>query len=899
MGVNFKPEQNNYNGIGAFRFWCQKVIPLVYEDTMSYYELLSRVVEYLNKTIEHVDLMGEDMQKLYEAYGKLQEYINNYFDNLSVQHEVNVKLDIMAHDGSLSRLIQPLFDEYKRQIDETIEAQNDYLEESVEEHQRYLDESFGAQNKSMAYMKQVCDEQRGEIDALKGRVNSFTHLGAGSTTGDAELIDARVGADGVTYANVGEAMRTQIGAVASEIDKLPTYYGMIRTENIFNYLNATRYQELKTDGSIVERKDEQYWNTGFIDVAGCSTISTTHICNKVCFYDENKAFISIATDWVKFYNVPNNAKYMVIQFATNKCNYYDACYLTILTNMTTSKDIPYVPYYKADDTDLKELKGDFDDMKGEFQVVNANFADVVADFNDLNAKFDNVPSYYGMERTENIFNYLKCNFYEQLNVDGSTVERLDGQYWNTGFIDITDCTYISTTHVCNRLCYYDENKVFMSTDTKWLKYYKTVPNAKYVVIQFSKKKCDYDSVPFVSVIPNMPDSSDIAYVPYYKSNVSDLKKVNEGLEEVNEELVRLDEMMKNETSGKLADYIVQEIKTVSTAHAKKNGTFKFAFETDIHDRKFDAIHKYSILNEFAKTGFLDAVVCGGDCQGASSKDVLFDSFQKYNSVVTNGINIPYFLCKGNHEAYGGEYSEADMSNVLNAQEWFSIGCKSQGVPVVFDKDNVLGGYYYYDFDVHKIRMIVLNTSENYNLDKYFDPCNVIIRQTQIDWLCNKALNFMDKSDRNEWSVIIVSHAAINKNESGGLGGQVVIEGILNAFMNGSTYVGSQHAETSVHHVTANCDFTEQGKMDFICNICGHMHYDRVTYFSDLRRPCISVGSATIDNSPVSSDTPDATRPIRTAGDITAELLDLVSIDPKERKIYLTRFGAGEDREVSY
>lgn len=44
----------------------------------------------------------------------------------------------------------------------------------------------------------------------RARIDSFTKLNEGSTTGDAELIDARVGADGVVYANLGESIRNQI-----------------------------------------------------------------------------------------------------------------------------------------------------------------------------------------------------------------------------------------------------------------------------------------------------------------------------------------------------------------------------------------------------------------------------------------------------------------------------------------------------------------------------------------------------------------------------------------------------------------------------------------------------------------------------------------------------------------
>ena len=47
------------------------------------------------------------------------------------------------------------------------------------------------------------------VHNLNERINSFTKLEEGSTTGDAELIDARVGANGVTYDNLGNAIREQ------------------------------------------------------------------------------------------------------------------------------------------------------------------------------------------------------------------------------------------------------------------------------------------------------------------------------------------------------------------------------------------------------------------------------------------------------------------------------------------------------------------------------------------------------------------------------------------------------------------------------------------------------------------------------------------------------------------
>lgn len=38
-----------------FTFWCQKVLPLVYDNSLSYYEVLCKVIEYLNNVIKQVD----------------------------------------------------------------------------------------------------------------------------------------------------------------------------------------------------------------------------------------------------------------------------------------------------------------------------------------------------------------------------------------------------------------------------------------------------------------------------------------------------------------------------------------------------------------------------------------------------------------------------------------------------------------------------------------------------------------------------------------------------------------------------------------------------------------------------------------------------------------------------
>lgn len=61
--------------LGKFRFWCQKVLPLVYDDSISYYEVLGKMVVYLNQVIDNVNTDSENIETLHQAFIELQEYV--------------------------------------------------------------------------------------------------------------------------------------------------------------------------------------------------------------------------------------------------------------------------------------------------------------------------------------------------------------------------------------------------------------------------------------------------------------------------------------------------------------------------------------------------------------------------------------------------------------------------------------------------------------------------------------------------------------------------------------------------------------------------------------------------------------------------------------------------------
>ena len=82
------------NEMPKFRFWCQKVLPLVYDDSLSYYEVLCKVVDYINKLIDQDVIFGEELASLQSDLAEVQDWIDN-FDTTTVPEIINDYLDSM------------------------------------------------------------------------------------------------------------------------------------------------------------------------------------------------------------------------------------------------------------------------------------------------------------------------------------------------------------------------------------------------------------------------------------------------------------------------------------------------------------------------------------------------------------------------------------------------------------------------------------------------------------------------------------------------------------------------------------------------------------------------------------------------------------------------------------
>ena len=204
-----------------------------------------------------------------------------------------------------------------------------------------------------------------------------------------------------------------------------------------------------------------------------------------------------------------------------------------------------------------------------------------------------------------------------------------------------------------------------------------------------------------------------------------------------------------------------------------------------------------------------------------------------------------------------------------------------------------GLYYLYNDTEQKVRYIFLDTNDiPYSIDEngklnYTKQHLFALAQNQLDWLVNEALCF----EEDGWDIIIVSHNFYKFAESGRSNQESerlkVLGDVIDAYQNGEDFAGNYFEnEFSVH---CKAEFSRVKRGHIIACFAGHNHADFAEYTNG--------GIPVIYTSNLMMYQPCT--PARNDGDKSELLFDVVTIDRKEKEIYMTRVGAGEDRVIQY
>lgn len=198
---------------------------------------------------------------------------------------------------------------------------------------------------------------------------------------------------------------------------------------------------------------------------------------------------------------------------------------------------------------------------------------------------------------------------------------------------------------------------------------------------------------------------------------------------------------------------------------------------------------------------------------------------------------------------------------------------------------------YVDDTASKTRYIILNTQKNdYELQadgtqKYPKMWLFHFTQTQFDFLINEALV---KGLTDEWTVQVFGHCSLFQE----IGDREVMQGVLKAYKDKTTYTGSYAgvSDNGYYAVSVNVDFTN-AKGEFVGYIHGHNHTDNLH---------TSYGFNIIGTRCDAKEENDATlKAERVIGTITEQSFDVFTVNKAERKIYVTKIGAGSDRVIDY
>ena len=188
--ANFDPILKKYDGIPYLRFWCQKVLPAVYDQSLSYYEALCKLAAFLNKMLEELEKMQDNIDALHKAYKDLQDWVNaeiarfeahmeQHFDNLT--HELWNRFE--EYKNNTNTNLQQWFNDYatnttnnlNKKFNDFVTNANTRIDQMFNTYTTSTNNAFNTWKTDFTTQyNQWKDEVNGQISDINSNISSLT-----------------------------------------------------------------------------------------------------------------------------------------------------------------------------------------------------------------------------------------------------------------------------------------------------------------------------------------------------------------------------------------------------------------------------------------------------------------------------------------------------------------------------------------------------------------------------------------------------------------------------------------------------------------------------------------------------------------------------------------------------
>ena len=299
---------NAVNTLKPFRFWCQHVLPLVYDDSLSYYELLNKVVNYLNEMAEKVALIDPFVGEIVHEMEELKEYVDNWIESAHLDEEIDAYIDAkfasQEFTNQLTQIVTAEVAEQTASLSSTVASHTSDLNKIKPQLKAVADNKF---NYGTALF--IGDSWGAAWNAPEGTASTSFEDVIASDLGMSRYYRKDEGGAGFSYAN-GHWYGKLISDFCEEHPE--------EVENVTNIFIIGGQNDLSDTSYNYVYSDEQYeckWINNFINQhlpnakVWVGMVARTSGCNRFATYSNINTTVSKYKEACRVYNwnyIPNS-----------------------------------------------------------------------------------------------------------------------------------------------------------------------------------------------------------------------------------------------------------------------------------------------------------------------------------------------------------------------------------------------------------------------------------------------------------------------------------------------------------------------------------------------------------------------------------------------------------------